>query len=135
MKLCKTCGRSPLTIQSPEDGAVVRNLLNAGREQVWFKCSCGGKSDYLNAYERSQVTITLIHDRRCQACLGDGCEACSHRCEVYGCDTPWAVVELHHSAPVSIFGNEADFWPRYHLCRRHHEEWHQRTQCAIRKTD
>lgn len=135
MKLCKTCGRDPRTIEGPQHGSVVRNLLNADRAQVWFLCSCGGKSDYLNAEERSQVAVTLIDDRRCQACLGDGCEECSRRCEVFGCDTPWAVVELHHNAPVSIFGNEANWWPQSYLCRRHHEEWHERTQCGIRKTN
>lgn len=131
MKLCKTCGRDPRTIQGPQDGSVVRNLLNADRAQVWFKCSCGGKSDYLNTEERSQVEITVVHDRRCQSCLGDGCHECSHACEKIGCTTPWAVVEHHHSAPLAIFGNEAHLWPMNYYCRTHHQEWHQRTGCAV----
>lgn len=33
-------------------------------------------------------------------------------------------VELHHFAPVHLFGSEADRWPMAYLCKEHHKQWH-----------
>lgn len=33
-------------------------------------------------------------------------------------------VELHHFAPVHLFGSEAEKWPKAYLCRLHHKQWH-----------
>jgi len=33
--------------------------------------------------------------------------------------------ELHHWAPVAMFGrSEADKWPKDYLCKTHHDDWH-----------
>jgi len=133
MKVCKSCGKDPRTVKDAQDGSVVLNMLNFGREQVWFKCGCGGRSDYLNASERSQVTPHHVRDLRCDWCQGTGCDKCNQACEVIGCTTPYEATERHHTAPVSIFGNEAHLWPMQILCRRHHEEWHTRIGCATNK--
>lgn len=34
--------------------------------------------------------------------------------------------ENHHWAPRGIFGKECEKWPQDWLCKRHHDEWHQR---------
>jgi hypothetical protein len=32
--------------------------------------------------------------------------------------------ELHHTAPSALFGEAAEQWPAFHLCRSCHERWH-----------
>lgn len=49
-------------------------------------------------------------------------------CRVDGCAE--VGVELHHWAPRSIFGEDADSWPTSELCLKHHREWHDRTKVA-----
>jgi hypothetical protein len=47
----------------------------------------------------------------------------SEPCSVRGCDRTGS--EWHHWAPRSVFGvAEAEQWPKSHLCRAHHDEWH-----------
>lgn len=50
------------------------------------------------------------------------------RCNVY------THLEEHHWAPYKIFGNDAESWPKSMLCRKCHEEWHQKvTGDLVRK--
>lgn len=50
------------------------------------------------------------------------------RCKTY------THLEKHHWAPYKLFGDDADSWPTAMLCRRCHEEWHQKvTGDLIRK--
>jgi predicted HNH restriction endonuclease len=43
------------------------------------------------------------------------------RCAVCGTDGP---VEVHHFAPIALFGAEADAWPVADLCAQCHDRWH-----------
>lgn len=38
-----------------------------------------------------------------------------------------AVLELHHLAPRSIFGDDCDNWPTVEVCYECHREWHEKT--------
>src|SRR3982751_3912495 len=46
-------------------------------------------------------------------------------CAVSGCNKPGT--EVHHWAPVGLFGSEAECWPTGYLCWPHHDYWHQVT--------
>ena len=35
-----------------------------------------------------------------------------------------AEVDVHHTAPRHLFGEEAEYWPMQSLCRPCHERWH-----------
>lgn len=50
------------------------------------------------------------------------------RCSRRGCDRE--AVEVHHFAPIGIFGMEANDWPTAFLCVEHHTEWHRRMRVA-----
>jgi hypothetical protein len=42
--------------------------------------------------------------------------------------------ELHHWAPVELFGiPEANQWPRSYLCEMHHHLWHKKVHPTFRK--
>ena len=40
--------------------------------------------------------------------------------------------ELHHFAPRYLFEN-ADSWPTAYLCKKHHEEWHNKVTPNMRE--
>lgn len=35
-------------------------------------------------------------------------------------------IEVHHTSPREVFGDDADNWPLIDLCRECHAEWHER---------
>ena len=46
----------------------------------------------------------------------------SNRCAKCGERT----CELHHWSPRALFGPDCDLWPKDYLCKKCHDEWHQK---------
>ncbi len=95
----------------------------------------------LSCYERQRAHlkikdfmqyVTVIEDRRCEDCLGVGCEKCKKiQCGYVGC-TSFVQVEHHHYAPFEFFGPEAELYPVLPLCHEHHEHWHKVIDARIK---
>lgn len=108
--MCKTTGLVDL----------VRNINNTGASNVFWKCRACGKNAMGSAYWISHKKIVdhgisiddipVNEDQRSDLCAV--------------CGEPG--VHLHHWAPRFIFGDICDNWPVSYLCRKHHQEWHDR---------
>jgi hypothetical protein len=95
---------------------LVKRKASNGHYQVFRRCNvCGqnfdgkfvsqDKIDNLDALPEVEAIPTL-------------------KCDYYQCDNP---AEVHHVMPRSIavkYSEEPDYWPTIHLCRKHHERWH-----------
>lgn len=98
----------------------VKNLIANGAFQVWDRCeNCGqnawGKVYYV-PHKQAGVTLDEIPLHTDFTVNNPPCAVCGSR----------AGVELHHFAPVHIFGREeAEKWPKEYLCNEHHNFWHQ----------
>ncbi len=102
----------------PSLGVVV---TRAGVKQLRECCSrCMTPMNGIN-FSHSRVpdidAVPVVQDNR------DGT-----RCEVCGSGEG---VEYHHWAPFHLFGDEANMWPGFDLCRYCHQEWHRTTRTGL----
>ncbi len=99
-------------------------IAGNGSYQVVSECpECGTLTGPIGHYTVARLGIDIAHLnvlRDYRGTLG--------RCSRRGCELE--AVEDHHFAPVAIFGEEADAWPRALLCVGHHLEWHRRMRAA-----
>jgi hypothetical protein len=94
---------------------IVGHYVDAGGAPKYpFVCySCRHRTPHFakrRLVERSGVAVEELHPLLlptvCEVCHAEGAE--------------W-----HHWAPTSIFGDEAEKWPKSALCRACHVRWHQ----------
>jgi hypothetical protein len=97
----------------------IRRVSNGSLQVIWT-CPCGMASTPIPHAELERIGIVV----RELPIVADytGWYA---RCIVRGCESD--EVEWNHIAPKEIFGEEeAERWGMVALCRRHHQEWHDR---------
>lgn len=108
---------------------LVRTICGNGAQAVYKVCTANGKPHRITKdgrnvahahLERWGVKLEEIPVLENHATIG---------CEVAGCRNPG--IEMHHIAPRSIWGADADNWPMFNLCVAHHGEWHRRTGVAL----
>ena len=103
-------------------------IARNGTRQIRTVCeSCGWVGTHSWGHARftdeERSALAVVRDNRTRE---------TARCEV--CNAP--EVELHHFAPVHLFGwEEADRWPTAWLCPDHHREWHRIVTPAMRRRD
>lgn len=108
---CKQCSANTEVV-------LVRTITGSGVSQVYWKCSAcgknaGGSAQYIKhekitTYGLEITSILIEKDYR------------QEKCQV--CGTLGA--EYHHWAPRHLFGDAADKWPTGWLCKKCHDEWH-----------
>lgn len=98
---------------------IVKQVAANGSEQVFIQCvNCGhnvtedktGKPGKFLRKPANIESLPVVNDYRDLV----------QKCEVCGA----AGVELHHWAPVHIFGDDAYRWPTAFLCVKCHSKWH-----------
>lgn len=108
---------------------LVRRINANGAQAVYRVCTAQGKPHRITRdgrnvahahLERWGIKLEDIPVLEDNAMIG---------CEVSGCRNPG--IEMHHIAPRSIWGADAENWPMFNLCIAHHQEWHRRTKVAL----
>jgi len=100
---------------------IAKQIAANGAEQCFIQCvDCGanvteaktGKPGSFLRKPANSAALPVVNDYREAAPV----------CEVCGA----VGVELHHWAPVHLFGIEAHNWPTAYLCPQCHALWHTR---------
>ena len=111
---CKTCNETKLL-------EVVRKQNANGSESIGAWCpDCGlwGRLHNQAGTWIPKAHVSAIYDRL-RIVESDRPQ---RECDVEGCGN--VGTEIHHWAPRAYFGHDSARWPKAHLCRVHHAEWH-----------
>jgi hypothetical protein len=106
---CPTCGAQT---------QIVKNLISNGTYQIYFWCRVcrrrpiAGHCISHKSFTGDEIaSIPILENYLAQ--YGEKCIVCQE----FG-------TEYHHTAPTAIFKDLAESYPKYWLCRYHHELWH-----------
>lgn len=125
-RACARCTTEPQFHHGGGFALLVRNITSSGVSQVFWLCedcrrsieigACFISHEKLRSVGIDPDLLPIVEDRTgtniCVVCVAEE-------------------GELHHWAPKALFGDASEDWPKSHLCRKCHAEWHSKVTPGI----
>lgn len=96
-------------------------FANGSKNFVWVCKLCDRRNPsndltYFIPHEKVKAKLSEEEIEQLPILMPD----CFSRCAVCGNRN----AELHHWAPLHLFGSDAEKWPKDYLCKSCHDQWH-----------